>query len=218
MTPKATIVEINGIIKRLIEASLSDQQNWPALTTLGGIDEICIPGNPPLSVAMKNISYRDIYAAMEAGKAFHIRMLDGAFIQMCYRFSANEIASHRLCMFPAPELESFDNDPDIYERDELYADIIGKNIVHFPVRFDFDVDPGKHIDVRHPKSHLTLGQYPNCRIPLAAPLSPARFISFILRNFYHNGFYSSGLDSINCAFAFPDTISASERRISHLIG
>jgi hypothetical protein len=218
MTPKATVTEITTIIRKLVEASLSDQQNWPALTSVGGFDEICIPGNPPLNVAMKNIPYKDIYDAMEQGKAFHIRMLDGAFIQMCYRFSAKKIVSHRLCMFPAPELESFDNDPDIYERDELYADIVGKNIVHFPVRFDFDIDPAKHVDVRHPKSHLTLGQYPHCRIPLAAPLSPARFISFILRNFYHNAFYSAGLDSINCAYVFPDTISAHERRVSHLIG
>jgi hypothetical protein len=167
---------------------------------------------------MKNIPYRDIYDAMQLGNAFHIRMLDGAFIQMCYRFSADKIESHRLCMFPAPELESFDNDPDAYERDELYADIIGRNIVHFPVRFDFNVDAAKHVDVRHPKSHLTLGQYPNCRIPLVAPLSPARFISFILRNFYHNAFYSAGLDSINSTYAFPDTISPNERRISHLVG
>jgi superfamily I DNA and RNA helicase len=61
-------------------------------------------------------------------------------------------------------------------------------------------------------------QYPNCRIPLSAPLSPARFATFILRNFYHKTFYASELRRLNCSFVYPDTITANERAVTHLIG
>jgi len=159
MTPKRTASQIALIIEELIKAGLSVQQNWPALTGgPRGIQEIAIAGNPPLSTAMRNIPYKDVYASVDTEKAFHVKMLDGALIQMCYRFDKGRIESHRLCMFPAPDLESFDFDPESYERDDLYADIVGHNVVHFPIRFDFNQDPSKHIDVRHPMSHMTLGQ------------------------------------------------------------
>jgi hypothetical protein len=219
MSPKLTVGQIGQIITKLIRAGLSVQQNWPALTgRTSGIQEIAIPGNPPLSTAMKNIPYKDIYISIEAEKAFHVKMLDGALLQMCYRFDHGQIQSHRLCMFPAPDLDSFDFDPEPYDRDEVYADIIGHNIVHFPIRFDFDRNPIAHINVKHPMSHLTLGQYPNCRIPVSAPLTPARFIKFILRNFYHMNFYTSDLERIDSRQGFSDTITSDERAVTHIIG
>ncbi len=33
-------------------------------------------------------------------------------------------------------------------------------------------------------AHPTLGQYKNRRIPVPAPIMPARFVGFILRNYY----------------------------------
>jgi hypothetical protein len=216
---KRTASQIRLIITKLIKTGLSIQQNWPVLTGRPrGIEEIAITGNPPLSTAMKNIPYKDIYTSIESERAFHVKMLDGALIQMCYRFNQGRIESHRLCMFPAPDLDSFDFDPEPYDRDEVYADIVGRNVVHFPIRFDFDQNPLKHVDVKHPKSHMTLGQYPNCRIPVSAPLAPAKFIKFILRNFYHTRFYSSELEHIDSPLVFSDTISAGERSVTHVIG
>jgi len=219
MTAKRTVSQIRLIITKLIKTGLSIQQNWPVLTGRPrGIEEIAITGNPPLSTAMKNIPYKDIYTSIVAEKAFHVKMLDGALIQMCYRFNGGHIDSHRLCMFPAPDLDSFDFDPEPYDRDEVYADIVGHNVVHFPIRFDFDQSQLKHVEVKHPKSHMTLGQYPNCRIPVSAPLAPAKFMKFILRNFYHTRFYSSELEHIDSSFVFSDTISGGERAITHVIG
>ncbi|QDL98833.1 DUF2290 domain-containing protein [Rhodopseudomonas palustris] len=217
MTPRATASEISAIITKLIETSLSDQQNWPSFINSRGLTEIGIQNNPSLSIGMKNIPYEEIYLTLLADNAFHIKMLDGALLQMCYRFAGDSIHSHRLCMFPAPDLDSFDNQPDLYLQDELYGDIVGRNIVHFPIRFDFCIDEALHVDVKHPKSHLTLGQYPNCRIPLACPLTPARFISFILRNFYHTAFYSTGLETIDCSQSFQETITSNEKLIAHIL-
>jgi hypothetical protein len=218
MTPLQVRNEIQTIIVKLIEAGMSIEQRSPVYRQTGAIrSEIIIDGLPDLSVSMKNLPYDDVYKQLDSGRAFHIKMIDGALIQMCYRFEGNAVLSHRLCMFPAPSLEPYDLAEELYEEDELYADIVGRNIVHVPLRFDFDSDPERHTDVIHPKSHLTLGQYVNCRIPVEAPLSPSRFIKFILRNFYHNAFMSAGCDALGTEFRYPTSITANERAIAHII-
>src|SRR5208283_5983238 len=100
------------------------QQNYPVLKNTGPrTGEIWIAGTPNLSVSMKDVPYSEIYALLDEGGAYHIRMIDGGLLQMCYRFHRNRLIGHRLCLFPAPHLENYDADPDAYENDELYADI-----------------------------------------------------------------------------------------------
>ncbi len=115
-------------------------------------------------------------------------MLDGALIQMSYRVKNDLVETHRLAFFPSPYLEGFQNEPDLYIEELVYAEVIWKNIVPFPLRFDFDSREGVYEELRHPKSHLTLGQYKNCRIPVCAPLTPYHFVSFLLRHFYHTAY------------------------------
>lgn len=63
-------------------------------------------------------------------------------------------------------------------------------------------------------SHLTIGQYKNCRIPVVRPLTPSQFITFILRNFYHTAYnkYCQKLTQYN--FSFDATITKSEQKSS----
>jgi hypothetical protein len=218
MTPNQVVTEIRSLIQRMIEEGLSNQQNYPSLTTLGNQTEIGISGSPPINVSMKDQPYAEIYDALDKGGAYHIRMIDGALVQMLYRFNRRTITAHRLCVFPAPYLESYDSDPEIYENDEIYADIVSKSIVHVPIRFDYSSDQNIHVDVHHPKSHLTLGQYPNCRIPVSAPISPARFMKFVLRNFYYAAFHAAGLEAIDSTYRFAETLTVNERAITHMTG
>ena len=124
---------------------------------------------------------------------YNIKMIDGALIQMQYRFNGNSIESHRLAFFPSPNLDIFQNDPDIYFEDEIYSDILDDRIVTVPLRFDFDDSEDQNgnkvaIPVIHPISHLTIGQYKNCRIPVSSAITPYQFIEFIIRNFYNTAF------------------------------
>jgi hypothetical protein len=41
-------------------------------------------------------------------------MPDGAIIQMMYVFKNDSLERHRLTFFPSPNLEEFQNNPDIY--------------------------------------------------------------------------------------------------------
>jgi hypothetical protein len=219
MTPAQIVTQIKNVIQKMIEVGLSNQQNYPVLTDTGPrANEIGIAGAPRLSVSMKKVPYRTIYEALDRSGAYHIRMIDGALLQMCYRFDKGTVIAHRLCMFPAPHLPNYDADPESYDKDELYADIVEEGIVHIPIRFDFDAANDRHIDVNHPKSHLTLGQYPNCRIPVSAPISPARFMKFILRNFYYTAFHAANLEGIDGAFKFQETLTANEGAITYLAG
>jgi hypothetical protein len=201
--------QIKKITSKLIEIGLSAQQNFPSN------QQGCIAysGMQDISIAMKNIAYEEIYKNLEESKNYNIKMQDGALIQMLYSFEGSILTSHRLAFFPAPNLESFQNEPELYEEDEIYADILARNIVTFPIRFDYD--PNNFEEIAHPKTHITLGQYKNCRIPVSEPLTPEIFITFILRNFYNTAFQKYTDKFIISNNRFDRTITDKEKSLLH---
>ncbi len=216
MTPAETQKQITDLTVKLVELGLCDEQNFPAIQTRGSETSITVSGSPNFSIALRNLEYKRIYEELDRSRSFNMRMLDGGLVQLLYTFKNNRVDSHHLAYFPSPDLEAFQNDPDVYLEEHIYADILAKNIVPFPIRFDFDLAENKHIDVVHPKAHLTLGQYKNCRIPVVAPLSPVAFIRFLLRNFYNTAYvlYEQEIDVEMTHFA--ECITANEQRIPHL--
>lgn len=169
-----------------------------------------------ISLAMKDAPYTEIYRKLDETKNYNIKMIDGALIQMLYDYHRNQLLSHRLAFFPAPNLESFQNEPEIYEEDEIYADVLGKSVVTIPIRFDYEADEKKFKEIDHPKSHITFGQYKNCRIPVSEPLTPELFITVILRNFYNTAFCKYIEDFNISSLRFDKTISTREKALLHL--
>jgi hypothetical protein len=218
MRLKDTLAEINELTAALVGVSLSNEQNFP--TTHGipnGSFEITVKNAEALTVALRNVSYSDIYNSLSEAGCFNMKLLDGALVCLRYRFEAGEVIEHCLSYFPSPDLDHFQNEPEIYLSDDIYADIVGRNIVPFPIRFDFNADQARYVDVDHPYSHLTLGQYQNCRIPVCSPLSPLAFGSFILRNFYNTAFRKFSDEIPAPGFRFDRTISANEQQIPHVV-
>lgn len=184
---KTIFTEIRRIILHLVEIGLASDQNAPILRKhKNRITEVTFPNSENLSYLLKNNNYENKYQHLKSERAYNIMLPDGALILMRYRYIKNTLERHILGFYPSPNLDKFQDDPDIYIEDHIYADMIGRNIVPFPIRFDFDCRPEIFIPVKHPKSHLTLGEYKNCRIPLTSPLSPYWFISFLIKNFYDN--------------------------------
>ena len=215
--PEQVRQQMQQLTAELIGFSLCNRQNFPSMRDLGkGICEIGIGARENLSYALKNVPYHDVYIEMERTETYNIRMLDGALIHMMYRFQDDQLEAHRLAFFPSPFLEEFQNNPDIYLEDEVYAEVIMKNIVPVPLRFDFDCREEVVIDVEHPKSHLTLGQYQNCRIPVSSPLTPHHFIQFILRNFYNTAYqkYSNQLSTYS--YCFENSLTRREKVLLHI--
>ena len=216
-TPNQIVEHINELIKYLVEKSLADAQYFAFQRSIrDNVVEVTFQNAEHVSVALKNRSYEEIYKDLVQEGAYNVKMLDSALIQMMYAFADRTLRRHRLAFFPAPHLEEFQNNPDIYQDDEMYADVIAKNIVPFPVRFDYDARDS-HQELVHPRSHLTLGQYEHCRIPVTAPMTPFWFINFILRNFYHTASvrYADGLPAQDDSF--DESISPAERGIVHMV-
>ncbi|HAY3543062.1 TPA: DUF2290 domain-containing protein [Elizabethkingia anophelis] len=214
MSKQQFYIDINKLTSILIEMGLSSEQNFPS-----EIDNyLYISGNFDHSIALKNIDYKDIYNVLNEQKNFNCKLIDGALIQLMYSFNAhNDLIKHRLCYFPSPYLLAYDEYYELYENDVLYSDMLMKNILPVPIRFDYESDEEKFQEIFHPFSHLTLGQHKNCRIPLSQPLTPWCFLSFIIRNFYYS-LYSAfqtkyGEASKNC---FERCITTNEENILHM--
>jgi hypothetical protein len=218
MKPKQTLNQINELTLALVELSLSNEQNFP--TTKGKVKadfEISVSTAAGMSVALKNVAYRDIYGELERARCFNVKMIDGALLSLRYRFQAGAVCEHSLSYFPSPDLEQFQNEPEIYLEDEVFAEVVARNIVPFPIRFDFSGDDEKFEEVHHPYSHLTLGQYKNCRIPVCSPLGPLAFGGFILRNFYNTAFRKYSATFPVSKLRFANTITTKEKRIPHFV-
>ena len=215
MTPEATVNQINRLIRYLVETSLADDQQFAFLRE-SQVAEITFGRSIDLSGALGKVSYSETYENFIRDRAFNVKLLDGALIQMLYMFADGELRQHRLAFLPAPHLEGFERETNSYIEDRIYAEIVARDILPLPVRFDYDARDGRHQDIAHPKSHLTLGEYADCRIPVTAPLTPSRFVDFVLRNFYRTrrGDFTAHLPIF--VDSFPESITPAERSVLHM--
>ncbi len=190
LTAKDVFKHINDLTREMIEITLCEDQNFPSIKNHPGkIEEIDIANcNNNSSIFLKNIPYQEMYRILCEQRIFNIKMIDGALIHMQYRFKNKKIENHRLSFFPAPDLELFQNESEIYYEDEIYNDILDKRIVTVPLRFDFDISEKVSSPIIHPVSHFTIGQYKNCRIPVSSALTPYQFLKFIIMNFYNTAY------------------------------
>jgi hypothetical protein len=217
MSPDGVRKQIEDLTNRLLLTSLCVQQFAPSIRPIEG-GAIRIGLRIAQSIALKDVSYDDVYKELDQNEAFHIKLVDGGLIAFQYSFDTEgKLTEHRLAYFPCPTLPSAEDAPALYENDELYGDITSKRIVRFPIRFDYA--PGAHRELVHPASHMTLGQYANCRIPVAGPLGPTSFGMFIVRNFYCRAYtrHKNEFDRKPVALPRMETISTAERRLTHVV-
>ncbi len=215
-SPTRVKLQINELIDYLVRVGLADDQSYAFQKVVGGnLHQVTFQGSHHVLFALKNLDYDEIYLNLVHERAYNVKMLDGALIQMMYAISDGHVRHHRLAFFPAPHLENFQDDPEVYLEEVRDADVVARNIVRFPLRFDYDFRDGRQA-LAHPKSHLTLGQYENCRIPVTAPVAPFWFIDFILRNFYQTELrnYAEELPRQSCDFT--PSIRPSEKAIIHV--
>ena len=179
--------------------------------------EVTFKGADSLSSVFGSRNYGDVYGVLLADGAYNLKMLDGALIQMLYRFREDVVASHRLAFYPSPRLLAFQSQPDVYWEDDVYTDIVGEPRFAGPIRFDYDASGSAFEPVVHPRSHITLGEYKYCRIPVTRPVTPVQFVDFVLRNFYKDGpaeDYTRGWPARG--LSFPESIHPDERLVIHV--
>ena len=86
-----------------------------------------------------------------------------------------------------------------------------------PLRIDYTASEQAHRPVTHPRCHLTLGQYRSCRIPVSSPLTPCRFMDFLLRSFYDDEEHAYANQLPSSIRGFTTSIHADERKVVHVV-
>jgi hypothetical protein len=211
----ATDKQIRDIIVYLVENYIAMDQNFP--NARGGVIGL---KSRDLSYMLKDRPYFEVYKICAQNHDYHIQLLDGALIQFHYVFDGDkgEILKHRLNYLPHPDLESYCENPDFekeHHGDLLFADIKTQSSIQFPIRFDFDASDTVFREKWHSRSHLTLGNVANCRIPVLSAISPNRFMDFILRCFYSKK-YEADLKEFDCGLSFAASLNNSEKSLLHL--
>lgn len=209
--------QIKSITRKLIESNFQTDYN----DVSDNSNTITWSNAKDISFVLKNMPYQDVYDECVKERAFHIQLIDGALIQFMYKLHGSSIVQHRLAFLPNPNSDKFQDDPEGFEEtyfgDELFANIYERKVIVFPIRFDYDSDGDKYVEHDHPYSHMTLGNYKNCRIAVSHPITPNKFINFILRSFYfdkYKEYYTN--DSFQCNINLQETISAAEKKNVHI--
>ncbi|MEN4931243.1 DUF2290 domain-containing protein [Erwinia billingiae] len=214
MNANEVCASISNITSYLIRLGFSENQNYPRIVEDNEKRYVNYAGFSDISRALRNIEYSEIYNFLDESNQFNIKLIDGALIHLLYTFNRRgDFIKQRLCYFPAPNYESFQNEPELYlDESNIYADVISKSILPVPVRIDFAPEDSE--DGVHPVAHMTLGQYKNCRIPVSSPLCPVTFMKFVLSSFYNTAFYEFNFEMQG--FIYPSTIKEVERRMLHV--
>lgn len=214
--PRTVRDDIEQIVSSLIELGIADDQNFPVLRQLSAQGwEITFGGAEHVSIAMGEIDYEVIHLELSDKRSYNVKLLDGGLLQMMYLFEGEQLVKHRLAYYPSPSLRAFQDDPDLYMRDELFLDIVSRRIVPFPLRFDFD--QAAAVDINHPCCHLTLDDVQGCRIPVSSGITPRWFAEFILRNFYQTESHDFVGRLPAHKLGFDEAITENEKLLMHVV-
>jgi hypothetical protein len=209
--------EIRAVTDFLVVHGLADDQNYPFEThRAAGTIVLHYSNTAGFASLLRNRPYSDTYIEQRDERSYNVRMLDGALVQMVYEFEAGRLRRYRLAFLPSPDLLEFQNNPNLYMEEHLYADVIDRRVVTVPLRFDYDCRADVVRPLEHPESHLTLGQYERCRVPATAPMTPYLFIEFILRSFYNSAVGSISNELPSHPTRFPRCIDPSEESVVHI--
>lgn len=173
--------ELRMITLEMIRCGMAEEYNFPIIRQ----QEVVWEKYGDISVYLKNLSYERIYDEINKRKNYNFKMPDGGMFQLMYRFEKDGILlAHRLAYYPSASYEIYQNEVELYDEDELYGDIMNKSVLPVIIRADYNREENGGT-LRHPYSHVTLGDYKNCRIPINRPISPIHFVNFIMEHFYY---------------------------------
>ncbi|MDI6872398.1 MAG: DUF2290 domain-containing protein [Bacillota bacterium] len=218
--------EVHELTAALIESGLVDDQNFVNRRTVGnkreGTQTVALEAaywsDPDVRV-LASIPYHELHAHLTTSRAYDLRFLDGALAQFRFEFSADSpgiLRRSRIAFLPAPDLTPFQQDPEIYLHDEVFGNVVDQRAVTTPFRFDYDIREGTVVDGHHPAAHVTLGQYPHCRIAAAGPITPYYFVEFVARAFYRTKTISLTDQLPSPRVAVPATITSHELTLVHI--
>lgn len=207
--------EVRGLTIHLVKTALVRDYYWPITRRHGRQSTISFDNDKYVAEAMKLDTYMESYQYLARKRAYNVMMVDGAIVQLMYRFDRHGLTSHRLVFLPVPALhQPYDASDDRHGKH--IASVSDSRVIPVPVRIDYDDAERSHRSVTHPKCHLTLGQRRSCRIPVSSPLTPCRFMDFLLRSFYDDEDHAYANQLPRSKHGFTPSIDAEEREVVHV--
>lgn len=214
------IKQIKFIIRELVSNSLVNINHEPIYKA--DTKEILWSSSEEIfdiSYVLNNDKYENIYKECLNKKAFTFQMIDGSLVQLMYKLDrrGKKIISHRLAYLPNPNIDLYANkenfEEEYYDSEDFLTEYVDINSHPTPIRFDYDNDDTKYVEHYHTYSHLTFGNYKDCRIPINTPISPYKFIDFILRSFYFKKYINF---HEKCELSLDNILSENEKRSIYL--
>lgn len=211
--------QIDKITRSFLKSGISIDYNFPVRNEnklyWGGLSDISY-------ILKSEKDYETVYREIREKRDFNILFPDGAIFQFMYEFDSKgkEIVKQRLAYFPNTRTQILENFEEYsrchYDSLTLFSDIYIKRDLVCPVRFDFDNSEMSYKENDHSYSHCTIANYKNCRIPVSAPVTPYRFVKFILKNFYNELYINNYTKMFECPISMQYLLTQSEKKDMHL--
>lgn len=96
---KLVFNQINQLTSDLVGTAICNDQNFPIKRGRSWDDCQIEISNINVSIALKSRPYRELFYEMERARSYNLKLLDGALIQLQYKFENDHLASHRLGFF-----------------------------------------------------------------------------------------------------------------------
>ena len=175
MSPSQLANEINRFVANSWTARIVRDSNFTVLRGLGGeLFSVSWAGASAL-IDRQGPSLQE-YVELLKRKQYTILLSDYSFLQFAFLCERESVVKHRLVYYPCPLdiEEDVDDDLPILDLIEMLSerDVIERLRQRSPLRFEFDPVAATE---EHSASHLHLWR-DSCRIPVYAPLGPARFV------------------------------------------
>lgn len=214
-TTRALAQSLEALLSTLLETGIAIETTPLAITQNRVAWQPLPSGDPFLS--LRAHATVEQYLAWLTRKEFSAALFDGSLIQLSYNVSNGSVSGHRLAYIPCPydlDQELLDEGFSIEDAVRLYQDSPEEPVaLRSPLRFDYDpaaAGPG------HPAAHLTINS-PDCRIACVAPVHAARFVDFILGQFYpqHHAAHAHDFKGVRSHLGPPE-ISDDDRERLHI--
>jgi len=205
--------DYNFVLKELLNNNLYRDGNSLKIIDSGSSKEIITWANKKEKNVMYD-TYMDAQSMMEnvlMDNQYLIELYDKSVFQFECIVEDEEIKKIRMVFFKKDNIIWEIDKLNYIESQELEQDDWFEHDFGIPIMIRIDYDPMEYVDVIHSKTHMTLFNSQNCRIPMKTYFMFSEFVYFILDSFYNIQIRKSPICYNNNI-----SISANELKVYHI--
>lgn len=210
---KKIVQDFNFVINQLLKQRLYLDSNPLIVRDCeGSQEEITWSGkNGKNYMFATSMKAKDMLVKILDSTQFFIELYDKSIFQFECIVDNEEIKKIRMAYLKKDSKIWGVEELAFIESQEIVADEWFEKDYGMPIIIRIDYDPLEYKDIVHSKTHMTLFNVTNCRIPMKKYFMFSDFVSFIL-----NTFYDIHIDKSPVIYNENETISENEKKVWHL--